>query len=97
MWSETADWQVLYKEYHTLTSTISGNTSVSLPEDFRKIASYPEITYDGSTTKKFPEVRVKVPFTVTGATRETPEELVILKLLKVVFEFPYKFSELQEL
>lgn len=57
MWAEVADWQVLYKEYHTLTSTNSGNTSVSLPKDFRKIASYPEITYDGATTKQFPEVR----------------------------------------
>lgn len=56
-WAEIADWQSLYKEYHTLTSIGSGNTSVSLPADFRKLAGYPQITYDGTTTKNFPEVR----------------------------------------
>lgn len=57
VWAEVASWQCLYKEYNTLTSTISGNTSVSLPADFRKLASFPVITYDGVSTKEFPEIR----------------------------------------
>lgn len=57
MWAEAGKWQALAKEYNTLTSTISGNTSVSLPADFRNILSYPEITYDGTSTARFPEIR----------------------------------------
>jgi hypothetical protein len=57
IWAEIGNWQCLYKEYHTLTSTNSGNTSISLPNDFRKLASFPEITYDGVQTSCFPEVR----------------------------------------
>ena len=57
MWSETGEFQCLYKEYNTLTSTDSGNTSVSLPADFRKLASFPVITYDGVSTKEFAEVK----------------------------------------
>jgi len=56
-WAEAGRWQCLYKEYHTLTSTNSGNTSIALPADFRDIASFPKITYDGSTTKEFPIIR----------------------------------------
>ena len=57
MWSEVADWQCLYKEYYTLTSTSSGNTSIALPSDFRKLASFPQITYNGVSTTGFSEVR----------------------------------------
>lgn len=57
MWSETGKWQALYKEYNTLTSTNSGNASVSLPTDFRFIASYPIITYDGANTEEFKEIK----------------------------------------
>lgn len=42
-WAQLYDWQSLYKEYNTLTSTSSGNTSIALPSDFRKLASFPRI------------------------------------------------------
>lgn len=56
-WSEIYDWQASYKEYNTLTSTSTGNTSIALPTDYRKLASYPFITHTGTTTDEFPEVR----------------------------------------
>ena len=49
MWSELGKWQCLYKEYNTLTSVSSGNASVSLPSDFRYIASFPKIAGDEYT------------------------------------------------
>ena len=36
-WSEIGKWQCLIKEYNTLTSTNSGNCSISLPVDFRSL------------------------------------------------------------
>ena len=56
-WSEIGNWQCLYKEYNTLTSTNSGNTSIALPSDFRRLASFPKITYDGVTTEEFSEIQ----------------------------------------
>lgn len=46
------DWQALYKEYTTSTSTSTGNASISLPADFRKLGSYPRILGND-----FPEIR----------------------------------------
>ena len=56
-WAEANDWQVLYTEYNTLTSTSTGNASIALPTDFRKLASFPQITFDGATTALFPDTR----------------------------------------
>lgn len=56
-WSELGKWQCLYKEYNTLTSTASGNTTLSLPTDYRFLASFPKITYDGVNTEEFLEVK----------------------------------------
>ena len=56
-WAEIGKWQCLVKEYNTLTSTTSGNCSISLPSDFRSLSVFPEITYDGANTKKFTEIR----------------------------------------
>jgi len=56
-WAQFYDWQTLYKEYNTMTSTTSGNTSISLPDDYRKVAGYPKLTADGSTTDEFPQIR----------------------------------------
>ncbi len=56
-WEQLYDWQVLYKEYTTLTSTNTGNVSVQLPDDFRKTSSYPRISYDGTNTDEFSEIR----------------------------------------
>lgn len=57
-WQELYDWQALYKEYNTQTSTVSGNTSVSLPSDFRKLSSFPKIAL-GNDAREFPEVRAQ--------------------------------------
>ena len=55
-WSEAYDWDCLYKEYNTMTSTASGNATVMMPSDFRKLASFPKITHTGNQTDAFPEV-----------------------------------------
>ena len=55
-WAEINDWQVLYNEYNMLVSTSTGNASIALPSNFRKLASFPQITHDGTTTDQFPEV-----------------------------------------
>lgn len=39
-----------------LVSTSTGNASIVLPTDFRKLAGYPLITFDGTTTDQYPEV-----------------------------------------
>ena len=41
-WSERFDWQVLYKETNTL-ATASGQATLSLPTDYRKLAIAPTI------------------------------------------------------
>ena len=56
-WAETYDWQCLYNEFNSLISTSAANASIALPSDFRKLASYPKITWTGTTTDEFPEVR----------------------------------------
>jgi len=56
MWAEIAKWDVLYKEYNTLTSTASGNTSISLPTDFRELASFPHIATTGTANDSFVEI-----------------------------------------
>ena len=56
-WAEVYDWQSLYRESNLRVSTSTGNASVVLPADFRKLAAYPRITYDGVTTENFPEIR----------------------------------------
>ena len=40
---ELYDWRFLYKEYGTRTSTSTGNTSIAMPGDFRKLGSYPVV------------------------------------------------------
>jgi len=55
-YSEIQDWQVLFKEHNSLISTSVGNASVVLPNDFRKLASFPRITFDGISTEEYPEV-----------------------------------------
>lgn len=56
-WQDATDWQALYGEYNSLISTSTGNASVVLPIDFRKLASFPLITWDGANTDAFPETR----------------------------------------
>lgn len=62
------DWGFLFKEYSTQTSTISGNTSISMPNDFRKLASFPRICFSG-VDDQFPEVRVQERFKKLSSDR----------------------------
>lgn len=54
-WQDATHWQTLYSEYNVLVSTSTGNASIALPRNFRKLASYPLITHDGVTTDTFSE------------------------------------------
>src|SRR3990167_11019779 len=56
-WAETYDWRSLYRESNVRVSTSTGNASVAMPSDFRKLAGFPKITFDGVTTESFPEIR----------------------------------------
>lgn len=56
-WQEAKDWQVLYKEHNVLVSTSTGNASIALPVNFRKLASYPVISNSASSTDLYPETR----------------------------------------
>lgn len=55
-WAEAYDWDVLYTEFNGNVSTSAGNASIVLPQNFRKLASFPEIVYDGTNTASFPAV-----------------------------------------
>lgn len=56
-WQEAYDWQVLYKEYNVLVSTSTGNASIALPSDFRKLASFPVIANGTDSTGLYGENR----------------------------------------
>lgn len=58
-WAEVWDWQVLQDEYNCHVSTSTGNASVVLPSDFRKLSGPVEITYDGTSTANFEESRLQ--------------------------------------
>lgn len=58
-WAETYDWRSLYREYNMVVSTSTGNASIALPANFRKSAGTPQITYDGTTTLNFHEIRAE--------------------------------------
>lgn len=55
-WAESNDWDCLFKEYNSLVSTSANNASVALPADFRKLSGFPQITWTGAQTDKFPQV-----------------------------------------
>lgn len=52
-WAETYDWQVLFTEYNTMTSNASGNATIAMPGNFRKLSGYPKITDDGTNTHEY--------------------------------------------
>lgn len=56
-WSEAGRFQVLFKRFNTSASQSTANVTVSLPSDFRELASFPEITYDGMNTELFSEIQ----------------------------------------
>lgn len=51
-WAETYDWRSLYREALINVSTSTGNASIAMPTDFRKLAGFPKIAGD-----HYPEVR----------------------------------------
>lgn len=55
-WAETYDWPSLYRDYHTTTTTATANTSIALPADFRKLASFPMINETASSAFQFQEI-----------------------------------------
>ena len=57
-WSQFYDWQVLYKEYPISTGSLA---SITLPTDFRKLATYPRI-YADNTIYQYDEVRPQERF-----------------------------------
>jgi hypothetical protein len=56
-WEQLYDWQTLYTEFNTRTSTSSGNTSITMPSNFRKLASFPRFSYDGTNSADYAEIR----------------------------------------
>lgn len=68
-WAETYDWRSLYREYNTLTSTSTGNTSIAMPANFRKAAGFPQITYDGTNTLNFYEIRAEEKTTKSSSSK----------------------------
>lgn len=56
-WAESSDWRQLYAEYNMLVSTSTGNASIALPSDFRKLSSYVHIAYDGTQNDQFSDIR----------------------------------------
>jgi len=55
-WAEAYDWGALYKEVNTLTSQATGNTSITMPSDYRKLAGYPKIAISGTNETSYPQV-----------------------------------------
>lgn len=56
-WAEANDWRQLYSEYNMLVSTSTGNASIVMPGDFRKLAGYVKIAYDGTSNDQFSDIR----------------------------------------
>lgn len=54
-WSERFDWQVLYKEVNSMTSQATGNATISLPTDFRKLATAP-VFANGISAQAYAEI-----------------------------------------
>jgi len=57
MWAEAGKWNNLVKEFNSLISTSTGNTSIALPADFRALAGFPKITFDGNSTSQYTEIK----------------------------------------
>lgn len=68
-WSELYDWPNLYTEYNTATSTSTGNASISLPDDFRTIASFPKAVPAGSNSYEYAQIRPQEKGMYTSSDR----------------------------
>jgi len=56
-WAESYDWRQLYTEYNMLISTSTGNASIVMPNDFRKLAGFVKISGTGLADDKFSDTR----------------------------------------
>jgi hypothetical protein len=54
-WQETYQWRTLYTEINTLTSQSTGNVTLSLPNDFRKIDGFLKVC-DQSVTNSYKQI-----------------------------------------
>ena len=58
-WAESYDWQSLYAEYNTVTTTEGTNAqaaTITLPGDFRKLSGFPKITHTAETTDEYSQI-----------------------------------------
>ena len=53
-WSNSYEWEDLKKIHNGVISTSTGNASYALPNDYREIDGFPQITADGSNTYGYP-------------------------------------------
>lgn len=56
-WSEVGPFQVLYREFNTLTSQSTSNATIDLPVDFRELAGFVRIPSGGTTDTEFTQVK----------------------------------------
>jgi len=76
-YGETYDWPHLLREFNSINigNTVNSLTTIALPTDFRKLASYPNITWDGTNTSQFSQVDL----TKVGQYSSEDKYLYILK------------------
>lgn len=55
-WQESYEWPSLYKEVNTMTSQSTGNVTVSMPSDFRKIDGFLKIVDGTNTTGTYSQI-----------------------------------------
>ena len=58
-WSQSYDWNALYKEVNTLTSQATSNTSITMPSDYLKLAGEPKAATSGTNEQAYPQVDPK--------------------------------------
>lgn len=58
-WADVYEWQQLLGEYNAITTTPGTNANaatIALPLNFKKLAGFPKITADGTTTNEYMEI-----------------------------------------
>lgn len=72
-WAEAANWKVLTREFNMNVSTATGNASIVLPSNFRKLASFPKISNTNSSTDIYPETSL-----IPNANYENTDKRVMI-------------------
>lgn len=52
-WANSYEWEASKKVFNGIISTSTGNASVAMPRDFRKLDGFPRIVSDGTNTYDF--------------------------------------------